>query len=313
MNIALFTQHYPPNSDAFMQLVQQNVSAALHEDLAGHLTKPNDLPDDDQESQISDHIDLTAFLIPTEKKVTATIITREEAIICGQDWVNATFKQLDETIKIKWLVREGEKVVANQLLCEINGNARAILSAERTALNFLQLLSAVASVTRQYVLAASGTQAQICDTRKTIPGLRLAQKYAVTVGGGFNQRLGLYDGVLIKENHIAAAGGIQAALQAALIIHASDHIQIEVENIDELKQALDANAKHILLDNFGMSELREAVLMNHKSYFSHGVLEASGGVDLSSVRAIALTGVNRISVGNLTKNLRAVDLSLKLK
>ena len=309
----LFTQHYPPNSAAFAQLVQQNVLNALSEDLVGNSTNLNDLADKTPALELNASGDITAFLIPADKQVTATIITREEAIICGLDWVNACFKHLDKNINLKWLVNEGEKVSANQLLCEINGNARAILSAERTALNFLQSLSAVATVTRQYVLAVSGTQAQILDTRKTIPGLRLAQKYAVTIGGGFNQRLGLYDGILIKENHIAAAGSIDAALQSALKHNQHHQVQIEVENIDQLKQALDAKAVNILLDNFGLNGLRKAVLINQKSYASQGVLEASGGVDVSSARAIALTGVNRISVGSLTKNVRALDLSLKLK
>ena len=309
----LFTRQYPPNSPAFMQLVQQNVLSALYEDLWVDPLETNDFSTKTLADKMAGKGDITAFLIPQDKAAVATIITREEAIICGLDWVRACFSALDQNITIKWLVKEGEKVIANQLLCEISGNARAILSAERSALNFLQLLSAVATVTRQYVLAVSGTQAQILDTRKTIPGLRLAQKYAVTIGGGYNQRLGLYDGVLIKENHIAAAGSIHTALQLAYQNHDHDQVQIEVENTDQLKQALDAGAIHILLDNFGIKGLREAVLINQTLYGSQGVLEASGGVDLSSARAIALTGVNRISIGNLTKNLRALDLSLKLK
>lgn len=313
MTSTLFSQYYPPNSAAFAQLVQQNVLNALNEDLVGNSTNLNDFGDKTPAHALNASGDITAFLIPADKQVTATIITREEAIICGLDWVNACFKQLDQNIDLKWLVNEGEKVSANQLLCEINGNARAILSAERTALNFLQSLSAVATVTRQYVLAVSGTQAKILDTRKTIPGLRLAQKYAVTIGGGFNQRLGLYDVILIKENHIAAAGSIDAALQSALKHNQHHQVQIEVENINQLKQALDAKAVNILLDNFGIGELRKAVQVNQKSYGGQGVLEASGGVDISSARAIALTGVHRISVGSLTKNVRALDLSLKLK
>ena len=216
---------------------------------------------------------------------------------------------MNKDITIKWLVNEGEKVAANQLLCKINGNARAILTAERTALNFLQTLSAVATHTRKYVLAASGTQVEILDTRKTIPGLRLAQKYAVTVGGGSNQRLALYDGILIKENHIAAAGSIAAALAQAAILDSNTSIQIEVENMDELQQALAAGATSILLDNFSLADMREAVIINQ----SRAILEASGNVDLSAVRAIALTGVNRISIGALTKNIRAIDLSMRIK
>lgn len=286
---ALFTQQYPRGSQAFTELVNQSVFTAMLEDIGSG--------------------DLTALLIPETNVAQATIITREDAIICGQDWVEACFRYADKDIQIKWLVNEGEKVAANQLLCKISGNARAILTAERTALNFLQMLSAVATHTRQYVLAASGTKVDILDTRKTIPGLRLPQKYAVTVGGGSNQRLALYDGILIKENHIAAAGSIAAALSQAAKLNKNTSIQIEVESLDELQQALAAGALNILLDNFSIPELREAVAINQ----GRAMLEASGNVDLSSVRAIALTGINRISVGALTKNIRAIDLSLRIK
>ena len=286
---ALFTQQYPRSSQAFTELVNQSVFTAMLEDIGSG--------------------DLTALLIPETNVAQATIITREDAIICGQDWVEACFRYADKDIQIKWLVNEGEKVAANQLLCKISGNARAILTAERTALNFLQMLSAVATHTRQYVLAASGTKVDILDTRKTIPGLRLPQKYAVTVGGGSNQRLALYDGILIKENHIAAAGSIAAALSQAAKLNKNTSIQIEVESLDELQQALAAGALNILLDNFSIPELREAVAVNQ----GRAMLEASGNVDLSSVRAIALTGINRISVGALTKNIRAIDLSLRIK
>ncbi len=286
---ALFTQQYPRGSQAFTDLVNQSVFTAMLEDIGSG--------------------DLTALLIPETNVAEATIITREDAIICGQDWVEACFRYANKDIEIKWLVNEGEKVAANQLLCKISGNARAILTAERTALNFLQMLSAVATHTRQYVLAASGTKVDILDTRKTIPGLRLPQKYAVTVGGGSNQRLALYDGILIKENHIAAAGSIAAALEQAAKLDENTSIQIEVENLDELQQALAAGATSILLDNFSIPELREAVATNQ----DRALLEASGSVDLSSVRAIALTGINRISIGALTKNIRAIDLSLRIK
>ena len=286
---ALFTQQYPRSSQAFTELVNQSVFTAMLEDIGSG--------------------DLTALLIPETNVAQATIITREDAIICGQDWVEACFRYADKDIQIKWLVNEGEKVAANQLLCKISGNARAILTAERTALNFLQMLSAVATHTRQYVLAASGTKVDILDTRKTIPGLRLPQKYAVTVGGGSNQRLALYDGILIKENHIAAAGSIAAALSQAAKLNKNTSIQIEVESLDELQQALAAGALNILLDNFSIPELREAVAINQ----GRAMLEASGNVDLSSVRAIALTGINRISAGALTKNIRAIDLSLRIK
>lgn len=289
----LFTQQYPPDSPAFHALVEQDVKHAIAEDVGSG--------------------DLTASLVPADKQVQASIITRSDAVVCGIDWVNACFKQVDPSIKIKWLVNEGEKITANQLLCQINGHARGLLTAERCALNFLQLLSAVATETRKFVMAVSGTQAQILDTRKTIPGLRLAQKYAVTVGGGANQRLALYDGILIKENHIAAAGSIEAALQLAITQHPNTSIQIEVENIDQLKQALDAGAISILLDNFGLKDMKEAVDLNKSINLGRAKLEASGGVDLSSARAIALTGVDRISVGSLTKNIRAIDLSLRIK
>ena len=289
MTTALFTQQYPRGSQAFADLVNQSVFTAMLEDIGNG--------------------DLTALLIPETNHAEATIISREDAVICGIDWVEACFHHVNKDIKIKWLVNEGEKVSANQLLCKMSGNARAILTAERCALNFLQTLSAVATHTRLYVLAASGTKVEILDTRKTIPGLRLAQKYAVTVGGGCNQRLALYDGVLIKENHIAAAGGIAAALEQAKSLNKNTNIQIEVENFDELNQALTAGATSILLDNFSISDMREAVIINQ----GRAKLEASGNVNLSSVRAIALTGVDRISIGALTKNIRAIDLSLRIK
>ena len=289
MTTALFTQQYPRGSQAFTDLVNQSVFTAMLEDIGNG--------------------DLTALLIPETNHAEATIISREDAVICGIDWVEACFHHVNKDIKIKWLVNEGEKVSANQLLCKMSGNARAILTAERCALNFLQTLSAVATHTRLYVLAASGTKVEILDTRKTIPGLRLAQKYAVTVGGGCNQRLALYDGVLIKENHIAAAGGIAAALEQAKSLNKNTNIQIEVENFDELNQALTAGATSILLDNFSISDMREAVIINQ----GRAKLEASGNVNLSSVRAIALTGVDRISIGALTKNIRAIDLSLRIK
>jgi nicotinate-nucleotide pyrophosphorylase (carboxylating) len=290
----LFTQQYPCGSTAFSNLVNSNVAQALAEDIG--------------------NCDFTAALIPASQQASATIISHENAIICGIDWVNACFLQLDKNIKLKWLVNEGEKITANQLLCEISGKARAILSAERCALNFLQTLSAVATHTREYVIAISGTKAQILDTRKTLPGLRLAQKYAVTVGGGANQRLALYDGILIKENHIAAAGSIHAALEHAqnsikTLLNKNVSIQIEVENLNELQQALDAGATSILLDNFSISDMQEAVRVTNK----RALLEASGNVNLNIVRSIAETGVDRISIGSLTKNIRAIDLSLRIK
>ena len=289
MNATLFSQQYPPNSPKFYDLVNTQVAAALAEDIGTG--------------------DLTAALIKADSQAHATIISRESALICGQDWVNACFAQLDKNVQIKWHVNEGEKIHADQVLCDISGNARALLSAERCTLNFLQTLSAVATHTQQYVLAIIGTKAQILDTRKTLPGLRLAEKYAVTVGGGHNQRLALYDGILIKENHIAAAGSIHAALSHAMQNNPNVSIQIEVENLDELQQALQAGATSILLDNFSISELREAVKINQ----GKAQLEASGNVSLSTVRDIAYTGVDRISIGSLTKNIRAIDLSMRIK
>ena len=286
---ALFTQKFPHGSQAFNDLVCANVALALAEDIGTG--------------------DLTAALIPAAQQAQTTIVSRENAIICGIDWVNACFKSCDENIDIKWRVNEGEKIASNQVLCEISGNARAILTAERCALNFLQTLSAVATHTREYVEAISSTKAQILDTRKTLPGLRLAQKYAVTVGGGANQRLALYDGILIKENHIAAAGSIHAALSHAQKLNKNVSIQIEVENLDELQQALNAGAASILLDNFTISNMQAAVSLNG----GKALLEASGNVNLNTVRAIAETGVDRISIGSLTKNIRAIDLSLRIK
>jgi nicotinate-nucleotide pyrophosphorylase (carboxylating) len=289
MKTALFTQQFPRGSQAFTDLVNQSVLTAMLEDIGSG--------------------DLTAQLIPETNTAEATIISREDATICGIDWVNACFQYMNKDITIKWLVNEGEKVTANQILCKISGNARAILTAERTALNFLQMLSAVATHTRKYVLAVSGTKVEILDTRKTLPGLRLPQKYAVTVGGGSNQRLALYDGILIKENHIAAAGSIAAALAQAAKLSKNTSIQIEVENLDELQQALTAGATSILLDNFAIADMHEAVAINQ----GRAALEASGNVNLDSVRAVALTGINRISIGALTKNIRAIDLSLRIK
>ncbi|MDR2875853.1 MAG: carboxylating nicotinate-nucleotide diphosphorylase [Methylobacillus sp.] len=272
--------------------------------------------------------DITAQLIPAHMQAVACVISREEAVLCGAAWFEMCFRLLDPDARVTWLAQEGDRVQSDQTLCEIHGNARALLSAERCALNFLQTLSAVATVTRKYVDAIAGTHAVIMDTRKTLPGLRLAQKYAVTVGGGKNQRIGLFDGVLIKENHIAAAGGIAAALNAVKEIIeppfdaaaygkyanaaqalANLSVQIEVESLVELQTALDAGAKLILLDNFTQEQLRDAVRLTA----GRAELEASGNVTLATVRAIAETGVQRISVGSLTKNIQAVDLSMRIE
>lgn len=256
--------------------------------------------------------DLTANLIPAEQNATAYILVRESAIVCGIDWVNACFTQVDTRVQIVWLVAEGAHVKPKQVLCNITGPARALLTAERCALNFLQTLSATATETEKYVKAVAGTHAKILDTRKTIPNLRLAQKYAVIVGGGLNQRLALYDGILIKENHITAAGSINAAMRKALALNTDKSIQIEVESLSQLEEALAAGANSILLDNFSNQLLTEAVAINQK-YKKPAILEASGGVDIESVRSIALTGVDRISVGSLTKNIHAIDLSMRIK
>jgi nicotinate-nucleotide pyrophosphorylase (carboxylating) len=273
------------------KIIQQNVRTAIEEDIG--------------------ESDYTAQLIASNQQAEATVIAREPAIICGIPWVQACFKQIAPNTQISWQVNEGEQVEANQVLCIITGNAREILSAERCALNFLQTLSATATITRKYVDAIQGTHARIMDTRKTLPGLRVAQKYAVSVGGGLNQRMGLYDGILIKENHIAAAGSISAVLEAAIKISPPHNlsIQIEVENLSELKEALNAGAKLILLDNFDISSLKQAVEISAK----RAILEASGGIDLSNVREIAMTGVDRISIGGLTKNIQAIDLSMRFR
>ena len=268
--------------------IGRNVAAALAEDVGSG--------------------DLTALLISSHTQSRATVITREAAVVCGAAWFDATFAALSPTATVRWHVREGDFVSPDQALCEVSAPSRALLTAERTALNFLQLLSAVATVTRRYVDAITGTKARIVDTRKTLPGLRLAQKYAVTVGGGLNHRTGLYDGILIKENHIIAAGGIHEAVKAAQAIAPPGiFIEIEVEDIDELQAALKAGADMILLDNMSLEMLNEAV----KITAGRAVLEASGGVDLESVRAIADTGVDRISIGGLTKNVQALDLSMR--
>jgi nicotinate-nucleotide pyrophosphorylase (carboxylating) len=252
--------------------------------------------------------DLTARLISEHTLGQATVITREPMVLCGNLWLEECFRALDPNCEIHWQLREGARAEANQTLCQIRGEARAMLSAERPALNFLQTLSATATRTRRYVEAVAGLKAKIMDTRKTLPGLRLAQKYAVTVGGGHNQRIGLFDGILIKENHIMAAGGIRQAMAAALRIAPADAtVQVEVENLAELKEALEGGAKLVLLDNFDLAMMREAV----KLTAGRAELEASGGVNLDTVRDIAATGVDRISIGSLTKDVQAVDLSMR--
>ncbi|KAF1048168.1 MAG: Nicotinate-nucleotide pyrophosphorylase [carboxylating] [Herbaspirillum frisingense] len=252
--------------------------------------------------------DYTGLLVPESEFVKARVIVREAAVLCGAPWFEAVMTRLDPRLQVTWSYAEGDLMQADTEVCAIAGPARALLTAERGALNFLQLLSGVATATRRYVDVVAGTKASILDTRKTLPGLRLAQKYAVRVGGGANQRLALYDGILIKENHIAAAGGITAAVGAAQKLNAGVSIQVEVENIAELNEALQAGAVSILLDNFSLEMMREAVTVNA----GRAVLEASGGINMQTVRAIADTGVDRISIGSLTKDIQAADFSLRV-
>jgi len=257
--------------------------------------------------------DWTAQLVPAQRQVLARVQAKEAAVICGRPWFDACVKTLDPLAGIHWAVSEGQRVEAGTEVVRIEGDARALLSAERPALNFLQLLSAVATTTRLYVDAIAGLSPNprgcvVLDTRKTLPGLRQAQKYAVRVGGGSNQRMALWDGILIKENHIAAAGGVGAALRAAQALGAGVPIQVEVENLDELRQALDAGATSVLLDDFSLADMRTACAIGG----GRALLEVSGGVDLERIRDIARTGVDRISSGKLTKDVRAIDLSMRI-
>ncbi|WP_265941756.1 carboxylating nicotinate-nucleotide diphosphorylase [Dechloromonas sp. A34] len=272
--------------------IARNVDAALTEDLGAG--------------------DLTASLVPGERQVKATVISREAGVLCGTAWFDECIRRLDPQATVSWQAADGDRITPNQLLCTIDANGRALLSAERSALNFLQLLSAVASKARIYADEIAGTGAQVVDTRKTLPGLRLAQKFAVRCGGGGNHRLALWDAILIKENHIHAAGGIAPAMAAAKAVAAAagarcKFIQIEVESLDELQSALAAGATMILLDNFTLEMMRQAAAINA----GRAVLEASGNVSLETIRAIAETGVDRISVGALTKDVKALDLSMR--
>jgi len=251
--------------------------------------------------------DITAQLVPKHQQATAQVITHEDMIICGIAWFDEAFKQLDETIKIKWFVEDGDEVIVNQTLCELEGNARSLLTGERTALNLLQFLSATATQTQRYVQQIKHTETLVLDTRKTIPHLRTAQKYAVTCGGGSNHRMGLFDAFLIKENHIMAAGSIQKTVTKARQV-ANLPVQIEVENIDEVQQALDASAERLLLDNFDLDMLREAVQLVD----GRAKLEASGGINLNTIQAIAETGVDFVSIGAITKDIKAIDLSMRI-
>ncbi|UCD67450.1 MAG: carboxylating nicotinate-nucleotide diphosphorylase [Betaproteobacteria bacterium] len=275
---------------------------------------PNEKLRDDIERAVAQAIsedvgsgDVTAALVGEEVLAHAHIVTREDCTVCGGAWLDEVFRQLDPRISVQWHVGDGDHVAAKTTICDLRGPARPLLTGERTALNFLQTLSAVATKTGSYVKAVSGTRAAILDTRKTIPGLRLALKYAVKTGGGVNHRIGLYDGILIKENHIAAAGGVGNVLTKAREIDSQIPIQIEVETIEQLEQAIASDAKLILLDNFTTEEMAEAV----KVTAGRAELEASGGITLTNVRAIAKTGVDRISIGDLTKDIQAIDLSMR--
>lgn len=252
--------------------------------------------------------DITAQLIPEERLAHATVITREAAVIAGTAWVDAVFRQLDPRVAVHWQVADGDRVQHNQPLFHLEGPARALLSGERSALNFLQCLSGVATRVAHYVDLVKGTSVKLLDTRKTLPGLRLAQKYAVTCGGGHNHRIGLYDAFLIKENHIAACGGITQAINAAHRIAPGKPVEVEVENLDELQQALDAGADIIMLDELSLDDMRTAVTLTA----GRAKLEASGGINDTTLRTIAETGVDYISIGTLTKDVRAVDLSMRL-
>jgi len=268
--------------------IEQNVRFALAEDIGSG--------------------DITAQLIPSGRRAEARVITRETAVISGTAWVNEVFRQLDARVTLRWLVADGERVEAGQTLFRLEGPARALLSGERAALNFLQTLSGVATTCRYFADLVDGTKVRLLDTRKTLPGLRMAQKYAVTCGGCHNHRIGLYDAFLIKENHIAACGGIAAAVTAAHQIAPGKPVEVEVENLEELRQALDAGADIIMLDELSLADMRQAVQLNA----GRAKLEASGGVNESTLRQIADTGVDYISIGALTKHLRAIDLSMRL-
>ncbi len=252
--------------------------------------------------------DLTGKLVPDDVRARARVIVREDAVLCGAPWFQGVMQALDQSIDLDWQYAEGDMMKAGSVVCTMEGPPRALLTAERSALNFMQLMSGVATATRKYVEVVAGTKAAILDTRKTLPGLRQAQKYAVRVGGGQNQRMALFDGILIKENHIAAAGGVTAALDAARALNAGVSIQVEVETLAQLREALEAGATSVLLDNFELPAMLDAVALNG----GRALLEASGGVNMDSVRAIAETGVDRISIGSLTKDIKATDFSLRI-
>jgi nicotinate-nucleotide pyrophosphorylase (carboxylating) len=288
-----------PNTEStqqerLMHEIKQGVSHALAEDL-GYLPLQQG--------------DITASLIPSEQGAIATVITREDCVVCGTAWVDEVFAQLSEQVVIQWHVADGDKVKANSVLCEISGPARILLTGERTALNFLQTLSGTATTTSQYVALLGGSKTRLLDTRKTLPGLRLAQKYAVSCGGGKNHRMGLYDAFLIKENHIAAAGSIANAVNTARLNFPGKPVEVEVEDLIELEQALAANADIIMLDNFNIADIVKAVSINK----GKAKLEVSGNITADALKALSTTGVDYISSGALTKNVQAIDLSMRLR
>lgn len=278
---------------AMQKTVQHNVAAALAEDVGSG--------------------DLTAALLDEDTAATATIIARENMTLAGQPWVNEVFRQLDARVEVDWAAADGDVIAAGGTVCALTGPARALLTGERTALNFLQTLSATATATAKYVAAVAHTNARILDTRKTIPGLRCAQKYAVRCGGGMNHRQGLFDAILIKENHVAAAGGITAAVAAARKVNNEVLLEVEVETLAQLREALAAGVQRILLDNFDLKGLAEAVALNREIGAPPAELEASGGLTLDELRAVAETGVDYISTGAITKHVHAIDLSMRFK
>lgn len=277
------------------QEIAQSVTLALNEDLNGLSAAEGDI---------------TANLIPADKHSKAIVITRDDAVFCGKAWTNEVFRQLDDSVVITWHVKDGDFVNANTALFTLEGSARTLLTGERTALNFIQTLSGIATITKYYSDLIASTQCKLLDTRKTLPGLRNASKYAVLCGGGFNHRIGLYDAYLIKENHIMACGGIKQAIAVANQQHPERWVEVEVESINELKQALDAGAQRVMLDNFSIPEMLEAVAIN-KSHTKRADLEVSGNVDNTTILSYAETGVDYISVGALTKHVHAVDLSMR--
>jgi nicotinate-nucleotide pyrophosphorylase (carboxylating) len=294
-------------SDALLHDIATTVAWALNEDLGQNLAKTT-------KAQASE-LDITAALIPASNKAVATIINRDDCIICGVAWVNEVFKQLDNALghnkasqtQVTWFVNDGQMAKANTILCEISGNARALLTGERVALNFLQTLSATATLTSHYVKELAGSTTQLLDTRKTVPGLRSAQKYAVTCGGGKNHRVGLFDAFLIKENHIAACGGIAQAIATAKINHAEITVEVEVESLDELSQAIKAGADIIMLDNFTTEMITQAVVITN----GQAKLEVSGNMTIETLKEYSQAGVDYISSGALTKHVKAIDLSMR--